>query len=184
MAFMNRNVNLEEIDSDAVLGIPFLIHQTLVQKIILVSGLVIGISLFLVGAFVFNLNYVVLIIVSFIPIVVGVLWGGNYNEDLSLAKYVSLSISKPSITLYSKPMEDIEQIRKKASELEKQEQIEKIRSSQTVEEQKKLFHRILIGFGLFTLLLLIVIIVLVSIKSSGGQEGIHHTVAMLPRVLI
>lgn len=34
MAQMNRNVNLEEIDSDALFGIEALKNQTLVQKLV------------------------------------------------------------------------------------------------------------------------------------------------------
>ena len=39
MAQMNRNVNLEEIDSDALFGIDALKHQTILQKIIFLVGL-------------------------------------------------------------------------------------------------------------------------------------------------
>ena len=33
MATMNRNINLEEINADAFMGIPFLNHQTIIQKV-------------------------------------------------------------------------------------------------------------------------------------------------------
>ena len=39
MAQMNRNVNLEEIDSDALFGIEALKNQTLVQKLVFFTEL-------------------------------------------------------------------------------------------------------------------------------------------------
>lgn len=43
MAQMERNVNLEEIDSDALFGIDALKEQSLLQKIIFFSCLLLGI---------------------------------------------------------------------------------------------------------------------------------------------
>lgn len=43
MAQMNRNVNLEEIDSDALFGIEALKNQTLMQKIIFFGCLILGV---------------------------------------------------------------------------------------------------------------------------------------------
>lgn len=43
MAQMNRNVNLEEIDSDALFGIEALKNQTLVQKIVFFGCVLLGV---------------------------------------------------------------------------------------------------------------------------------------------
>ena len=45
MAQMNRNVNLEEIDSDALFGIDALRHQTILQKIIFFGCVIAGVLL-------------------------------------------------------------------------------------------------------------------------------------------
>ena len=45
MAQMNRNVNLEEIESDALLGIDALKNQTLLQKIVFFGCVGIGVVL-------------------------------------------------------------------------------------------------------------------------------------------
>ena len=45
MAQMNRNVNLEEIDSDALFGIEALKNQTLVQKIVFFGCVLLGVLL-------------------------------------------------------------------------------------------------------------------------------------------
>ena len=56
MASMNRNVNLEEINTDAFMGISFLNYQSLPQKIVFIGGVVAGIAINLIGTFVFNIN--------------------------------------------------------------------------------------------------------------------------------
>ena len=43
MAQMNRNVNLEEIDSDALFGIEALKNQTLVQKLVFFGSVISGV---------------------------------------------------------------------------------------------------------------------------------------------
>ena len=45
MAQMNRNVNLEEIDSDALFGIDALKNQSILQKIVFFGCLIIGVLL-------------------------------------------------------------------------------------------------------------------------------------------
>ena len=43
MAQMNRNVNLEEIDSDALFGIDALKNQTFLQKVIFFGAVIVGV---------------------------------------------------------------------------------------------------------------------------------------------
>lgn len=43
MAQMNRNVNLEEIDSDALFGIDALKNQTILQKIVFFGSVIAGV---------------------------------------------------------------------------------------------------------------------------------------------
>ena len=45
MASMNRNVNLEEVNTDAFMGISYLNHQSMLQKVVFVGGIVIGIAI-------------------------------------------------------------------------------------------------------------------------------------------
>lgn len=43
MAQMNRNVNLEEIDSDALFGIDALRNQSILQKIVFFGCVIVGV---------------------------------------------------------------------------------------------------------------------------------------------
>ena len=62
MATMNRNVNLEEINTDTFMGIPFLNDQTIGQKIIFWGSLILGIAWNIIGNFAFHLNGIVIIL--------------------------------------------------------------------------------------------------------------------------
>ena len=48
MASMNRNVNLEEVNTDAFMGISYLNYQSMLQKVVFIGGIVIGIAINLV----------------------------------------------------------------------------------------------------------------------------------------
>ena len=94
MASMNRNVNLEEINTDALMGISYLNYQSLPQKIVFIGGIIAGVAINLIGTFIFNISINVSIFLTLIPILIGVAFGCNYNEDLSLIRYFKLLISK------------------------------------------------------------------------------------------
>ena len=40
MASMNRNVNLEEVNTDAFMGISYLNYQSMLQKVVFIGGIV------------------------------------------------------------------------------------------------------------------------------------------------
>ena len=84
MASMNRNVNLEEVNTDAFMGISYLNHQSMLQKVVFVGGIVIGIAINLVGTFVLDISINITMILTLLPIILGVAFGCNFNEDLSL----------------------------------------------------------------------------------------------------
>ena len=56
MASMNRNVNLEEVNTDAFMGISYLNYQSMLQKVVFIGGIVIGIAINLVGTFLLEIN--------------------------------------------------------------------------------------------------------------------------------
>ena len=86
MASMNRNVSLEEINTDAFMGITYLNYQSLAQKVIFVGGIVVAVGGNLIGTFIFNIGVNVSVFLTFIPLLIGVMCGCNYNEDLSLVR--------------------------------------------------------------------------------------------------
>ena len=54
-----RNLNLEEIDSDALFGIKYLSHQTTLQKIVFWSCTILSIVIYLVTQLVFKLPFII-----------------------------------------------------------------------------------------------------------------------------
>lgn len=173
MATMNRNLNLEEVNSDALMGISYLNYQTVSQKVIFFGSIIVGIALNLLGNFLFHIGTGASICITLIPLIVGIAFGCNYNQDLSLIKYVKLLLFKPSVTYYSKPTEDIEQIKNSASRIKKEELLKERQQQQaSPEEQKKLLIKLLIGVIAF---IIFMIVILMVISGSRTQE-IHHTV--------
>lgn len=105
MASMNRNVDLEEIDNDAPLGLEFLKYQTLLQKIWMISMIIGGVTLMLVGTFILKIDTNICIWFVFIPLALGVLFGANYNQDFTVFQYIAHSLKKSSIKFMFKSTE-------------------------------------------------------------------------------
>lgn len=173
MASMNRNLNLEEVNSDAFMGIPFLNHQTIIQKVLFVGSIVCSVAVFIVGIFVFNINPNILIVVSLVPLAFGVAFGCNYNQDLSLIKYLRLILFKSSVKLVTKPTEDIEQIKNSADRIRQEEELKRNQERQTSpEEQKKLLIKMLAG----VLLAVGILVTFLILASTMKTEEVHHNV--------
>lgn len=175
MAQMNRNLNLEEVNSDAFMGIPYLNYQTIFQKILFWGSVILGIALNLVSVFVFSANGNLAVLLTLLPLAFGVAFGCNYNQDLSLFQYLILVLKKPSIIYTSKPTEDILQLRNTAKQFEQEEKLrERQQNPVTAESQKKLLMKLGIGIVVFILFIVIVL----GILGSKKENEIHHTVAL------
>lgn len=173
MAIMNRNVNLEEINTDAFMGISYLNYQTIPQKIVFIVGIVVGVGLNLLNSFVWNMSPFASLGLTLIPLLVGIAFGCNYNEDLTLIKYFSLIVSNPVKHYSSKPREDLEQLRKKAEDIKREEAAKQAKAAQISDEaQRKLLRTMLIVGVIFVVGLIVAVVIINSLK----VEEIHHTV--------
>ena len=173
MATMNRNINLEEINADALMGIPFLNYQTLIQKVEVWGGIGVAVIWNIIGNFILHVNPMLIVIFTLIPVLIGSVFGCNYNQDLSLIKYIYLILNKPMTVLVSKPTEDLIQIKMAASRIARDKELkEKQANAASPEEQKKLLMKLGIGASIFILFLLIVIALILA----GKTEEIHHIV--------
>lgn len=175
MATMNRNLNLEEVNSDAFMGIPYLNYQTMIQKIIFVGSILVGITLNVVLTFFFDINRNLTIMLTIFPLIVGVAFGCNYNQDLTLMQYLILVLCKPQRTYNSVSTEDLENIRKSADKVRREEELRK-RQNISPEENRKFLMKVIIGVFVAVVLL---IVMLVVIKSVKPEPEIHHTVASI-----
>ena len=175
MAVMNRNPNLEEISSDAFMGIDLMKYQTMPQKIVLFVCVGLGVGVNIWGSFSGQMDLTATVFIAAIPIAIGVLFGCNYNEDLSLLQFIKLSFSNPAQILYSKSTEDLEYLRSSAERI-RQEELKKNQTEEEEEEEhRKLLYKLLMVAGIVVFAFIILLFAL----SSSKTEEIHHTVSIL-----
>lgn len=177
MASMNRNLNLEEVNSDAFMGIPFLNHQTVLQKIIFWGCVLLCIIVNLLGNFLFQLSVSVIGTLTLLPLLPAVAFGCNYNEDLTIIRYIVLLLSKPSKTYDSMPTEDIAELNKIQDCLRLEEKMQgQNGNGVTRDSQRKLLIKLIVGIvtGIVALVLLLILI-----SSSKEIKEIHHTVSVI-----
>lgn len=174
MAQMNRNVNLEEIDSDALFGIDALKNQTIFQKIIFFGCVLIGVVANVAMPLIWETPRLVCIFVFMFFLLIGVAFGCNYTEDMTYGKYLYYFFFKPSKELVFKSTEDIKLVKIRAREIRKEEEMTLNRKKQAEPEVQR---KLLIKLVAFVVILAVVLIGAFAIK-SGDQEKveIHHTV--------
>ena len=96
MAQMNRNVNLEEIDADALFGIDALKNQTILQKIVFFGSVIAGVLLNVLLPLFFDTPRIVCILIFMALLMVGVAIGCNYTEDMTYGKYLYYFLKLPT----------------------------------------------------------------------------------------
>mgnify|MGYP003532182918 CR=1 FL=1 len=120
MAQMNRNVNLEEIDSDALFGIEALKNQTLMQKIVFFGSVILGVLANVLLPLYYQTPTIVCIMIFMAFLLVGVAFGCNYTEDMTYGRYLYYFFFKPTKPLAYESTEDVIKIRQKAEEIKKE----------------------------------------------------------------
>ena len=125
MAQMERNVNLEEIDSDALFGIDALKGQSILQKILFFACLGLGIIANVCMPMFLNTPRAVCVLIFLGLIMIGIAFGCNYTQDMTYGQYLYCYFFKPVKTLRYESTEDIVRIKKKAEELKKEEELQR-----------------------------------------------------------
>ena len=174
MAQMNRNVNLEEIDSDALFGIDALKNQTIFQKILFFGCVLIGVVANVAMPLIWETPRLVCIFVFMFFLLIGVAFGCNYTEDMTYGKYLYYFFFKPSKDLVFKSTEDIKLVKIRAREIRKEEEMTLNRKKQAEPEAQR---KLLIKLVAFVVILAVVLIGAFAIKSGDKEKvEIHHTV--------
>ena len=175
MAQMERNVNLEEIDADALFGIDALKGQSILQKLIFFFCLLAGIVANVCMPMFLHTPRVVCVFIFLGCILVGIAFGCNYTEDLTYGKYLYCYFFKPIKTLRYESTEDIELIKKRAEELKKEEDLLlKRERNANPREQRKLLVRLLAFVLVMAILLLSALVYVKAVK----PKSYHHEVIM------
>ena len=179
MAQMERNVNLEEIDADALFGIDALKGQSILQKFIFFCCLLAGIVANVCMPMFLHTPRVVCVFIFLGCILVGIAFGCNYTEDLTYGKYLYCYLFKPVKTLRYESTEDIELIKKRAEELKKEEDLLlKRERNANPREQRKLLVRLLAFVLVMAILLLSALVYVKAVK----LKSYHHEVIMEEQV--
>lgn len=174
MAQMNRNVNLEEIESDALLGIDALKNQTLLQKIVFFGCVGIGVVLNVSLPLMFGTPTIVCVCLFMVFILIGVAFGCNYTEDMTYGQFFYRFFFKPKTYLLYKSTEDVAWVEKKAEEIRRVEEEKLNRQRQAdPEEQKKLLTKVIVF-----VVAMVVLIAGVFIYSGTREESKHHEVTI------
>lgn len=175
---MNRNLNLEEINSDAFMGISYLNHQSVLQKGIFIISIIAAVAVMLTGTFLIHWNVNVSALLSLLPLLFGVAFGCNYNQDLSLFQFVRLMICKPSRTYITRSTEDVEYLRNIEDRIKQEEEINaRLEQKASPEEQKKVLIILVL-----TIVCIIVVFMIITMVIKGARvDEIHHTISFKGR---
>lgn len=175
MAQMERNVNLEEIDSDALFGIDALKNQSLGQKCGFFACLMGGILANVCLPLIFGVPRAVCVLLFLALLLVGIAFGCNYTQDLTYGKYLYCYFFKKADTLTYESTEDVLSIRKKAEKIRKEEEavLERERGKDPREQRKLVFK--LVGFVVALAMILLFAVVYASYVKQGN---VHHEAVM------
>ena len=169
MVSIYRNTNLEEIHSDAFLGFEFLMYQTKFQKFLLIFGRVFVFALNAVLMFVFGVDSLVAIFICLPFSIPFIIFGCNYNEDLTLFRYLYLTIKDPCVKLVNRSTEDIHFILSKKDILDRI-----IDENETKSNGFASLKKVFIILGCF--IFLTIAIVIIGFVLGGGDKAVHHTI--------
>lgn len=174
MAQMNRNVNLEEIDSDALLGIDALKNQTILQKIVFFGCVLIGVALNVALPLLYETPTIVCVFLFMAFLVIGVAFGCNYTEDMTYGQYFYRFFFKPTKVLLYESTEDVRWTKKRIEALRQEEEakLQKERQADPVEQRKLLMKLI------YFVIAMVVLIAGVFIYSGTKEDDKHHKVTI------
>lgn len=173
MAQMNRNVNLEEIDSDALFGIEALKNQTLVQKIVFFGCVLLGVLANVLLPMFYGTSTIVCIVIFMAFLLVGVAFGCNYTEDMTYGRYLYFFFFKPTKPLRFESTEDVVKIREKAAVIKKEEEL-MLRAKQQANPEAQ--RKLLIKMIAFVVILVVIIGGVFLYAGMKEEDYNHHTV--------
>ena len=173
MAQMNRNVNLEDIDADALFGIDALKNQTVVQKLVFFGCLIVGVLVNVLLSLFFETPRILCVFIFLGLLLIGVAVGCNYTEDMSYGKYLFFFFFKPTTPLYFESTEDVTKIREKAEEIRREEELMlKKRQQADPVAQRKLLLRVIA----FTVIMAALIGSALVYGHMKEKSNLHHMV--------
>ena len=173
-----RNINLEEVDSDALFGIEYLSHQTTMQKIVLWGNVILGTaSLIITELFYKNIPFLIQLLILLVFLGIGFLFGANQNEYLTIGGYLKLIFFKPTKYVDFKSTEDICLMKDEAKKVKAEAELQEKREAEATPEGQRRSLYVVLGLLIGFVVFLTVMYFLNSYKEN--QVTLHHTVGLL-----
>ncbi|MCR5339266.1 MAG: hypothetical protein K6E75_12000 [Lachnospiraceae bacterium] len=165
MPQMERNVDIESIDSDTLFGIEALRHQSIGQKILFYGCLLMGILSNTLLPHFFHTPGIVNVAAFMTFLMIGIAGGCNYSQGISYGRYVRLLIFEKKKILIYQSTEDIRNVKRRSLKEMPEEKQDK-------NEQKRMIARAIA-------LILAIILMLAGIyclKAYRQGTMVHHEV--------
>ena len=179
MAQMERNVNLEEIDSDALFGVDALKGQSFLQKLVFFGCLSIGILINVCFPMFLGTPRAVCVMLFLLLLFIGIAFGCNYTQDLTYGRYLYCYFFKPIVTLTYESTEDVRAIRKNAEKIQKEEEaiLQRERGADPKEQRK-----LLVKLVAFVVVFAATILSVVLFATAKKKENIHHEAVIIETI--
>lgn len=171
MAQMKRNVNLEEIDSDALFGIDALKNQSPLQKVIFFGSLTVGVLLNVILPIFTDVPVILCIVLLLVLLFFAVMLGCNYTEDMTYGRYLINFFFKPEKPLFLESTESRKAIKKRMDEITREEE-ETLQRNREVDEEAQ--RRLLLKMAAFIAAIVILFAGAVLIKNM--KDDTHHVI--------
>ena len=171
-----RNLNLEEIESDALFGIKYLAHQTIIQKVIFWGCTIVSVALYIGAQLIWKLPFIASFAISVALCSIGILFGANQDENLTIFQYLILLLFKPSRYVPYRSTEDVYVMKDEANELKLEEEKRKLKEQQASPEAQRRLALFVAAFGIGLFIFLGVIL---GIKTYKDNHYEHHEIGLL-----
>jgi flagellar biosynthesis/type III secretory pathway M-ring protein FliF/YscJ len=103
----DRNVDLEEVKASPFFELDFIKYSSKSQLCLLSCSIISSIVLIVVNSLFLHMESYLATLIMSLPVLVGALFGCQYNQDLSYYEYIKCLVTKQKKTYYKKSTEDI-----------------------------------------------------------------------------
>ena len=173
MPQMERNINLETIDSDTLFGIEALRYQSFGQKVFFYGCLLAGVGANTLMPHFLHTPGIINILAFGFFLMIGIAGGCNYSQDMTYGKYLMCVLFEEKKTLPYRSGEDVRYLKETiagASEAKVEEQ--KQNKVQDEKQRRKML-------GAFITMILILVIAMTGIYAGARKKeanDIHHEI--------
>ncbi len=167
MAQMDRNLNLEELNTDTPFGIEALRWQSIGQKAVFWGSLLLGIAVNIVLPMVFHLPRILAAAIFLVLLAIGVGAGCNYAPGMTYGRYAYCCVfGKPQVLTYRSTQDP--------ALIQAPEKQNKQEDGMEEEENREQSRKTLAKLVIFILVVIITVAGTFAYKDIRDSQKIHH----------